>query len=72
VVGEPQGNGVTERFLRTHREQWQPSRFFEDADDLRRGVAAFVYAYNDEWLTERLGRRTPREAFRDATAAQVA
>ena len=71
-VGEPQGNGVAERFMRTLKEQCLWSRLFEDVDDLRQGVAAFVDAYNDEWLIERLGHRTPREAFRDAMAAEAA
>ena len=65
-VGEPQGNGVAERFMRTLKEQCLWSRLFEDVDDLRQGVAAFIDAYNNEWLIERLGHRTPREAFRDA------
>jgi hypothetical protein len=45
---------------------------FENVDDLRQGVAAFIDAYNNEWLIERLGHRTLREAFRDAMAAQAA
>ena len=70
-VGEPQGNGVAERFMRTIKEQCLWSRLFEDTDDLRQGVATFIQTYNDEWLIGRLGRRTPREAFNEATA-QVA
>ena len=71
-VGEPQGNGVAERFMRTIKEQCLWSRLFDDVDDLRQGVAAFIETYNNEWLIERLGHRTPREAFRDATAAEAA
>jgi putative transposase len=70
-VGEPQGNGVAERFIRTLKEQCLWSKLFEDTNDLRQGVAAFITAYNAEWLIERLGHRTPREAFIQATA-QVA
>jgi putative transposase len=64
-------NGVAERFMRTIKEQCLWSRLFEDTDDLRQGVATFIQTYNDEWLIERLGHRTPREAFNEATA-QVA
>jgi putative transposase len=71
-VGEPQGNGVAERFMRTLKEQCLWSRLFDDVDDLRQGVGAFVELYNEQWLIERLGHRTPREAFSDATAAAAA
>jgi putative transposase len=71
-VGEPQGNGVAERFMRTIKEQCLWTRLFSDTDDLRQGVAAFTRTYNDEWLIERLGHRTPREAFAQATAQAAA
>ena len=58
-MGEPQGNGVAERFIRTLKEQCLWSKLFDETDDLRQGVAAFVEIYNDEWLIERLGHRTP-------------
>jgi putative transposase len=70
-VGEPQGNGVAERFIRTLKEQCLWARLCDDVDDLRQGVATFIETYNNEWLIERLGHRTPREAFNEATA-QVA
>ena len=47
------------------------ARLCDDVDDLRPGVATFIETYNNEWLIERLGHRTPREAFNEATA-QVA
>ena len=53
----------------THKCLW--SRLFADVDDLRQGVGTFIQAYNEEWLIERLGHRTPGEAFNEATA-QVA
>jgi hypothetical protein len=54
---------ATERFVRTIKEQCLWSKLFEDTDDLRRGVGAFIEIYNNEWLIERLGHRTPRKAF---------
>ena len=71
-VGEPQGNGVAERFMRTLKEQCLWSRLFEDTDDLRQGVATFIETYNNEWLIERLGHCTPREAFIEATTVKAA
>jgi putative transposase len=70
-VGEPQGNGVAERFIRTLKEQCLWARLCADVDELRQAVASFIETYNNEWLIERLGHRTPREAFSEATA-QVA
>jgi putative transposase len=71
-VGEPQGNGVAERFIRTLKEQCLWSRLFIDVDDLRQGVTNFTETYNNEWLIERLGHRTPKEAFIEATAEKAA
>ncbi len=67
-VGEPQGNGVAERFIRTLKEQCLWARLCDDVDDLRQAVATFTETYNNQWLIERLGHRTPREAFNEATA----
>ena len=54
------------------KEQCLWSRLFFDVDDLRQGVAAFVETYNNEWLIERLGHRTPKEAFIEAAAEKAA
>ena len=71
-VGEPQGNGVAERFIRTLKEQCLWARLCDDVDDLRQAIATFVETYNNQWLIERLGHRTPREAFNQATAPVAA
>ncbi|MDP8959697.1 MAG: hypothetical protein M3N51_11035 [Actinomycetota bacterium] len=49
--------------MRTLKEQCLWARVYEDADDLRQGVAAFTHLYNTEWLIERHGHLTPREAY---------
>jgi putative transposase len=61
-VGERQGNGVAERFIRTLKEQCLWARLCDDVDDLRQAVATFIENYNNEWLIERLGHRTPRRS----------
>jgi hypothetical protein len=62
---------VAERFIRTLKEQCLWAELYDDVDHLRHAVSSFTELYNDEWLIERLGHRTLREAFNDATA-QVA
>ncbi len=59
-VGEPECNGVIERFMRTLKEQCIYLHRFQSLDggaaDHR---ATFIARYNTEWLIERLGHRTP-------------
>jgi putative transposase len=71
-VGEPECNGVAERFIRTLKEQCLWAELYEDLDHLRQAVITFTELYNTEWLIERLGHRTPREAFAAATLEDVA
>ena len=61
-VQQPQTNGVAERFNRTLKEQIIHGRIFQNLDDLRAAVAAFVELYNREWRLEKLGFQTPCEA----------
>ena len=62
-VGEPETNGCAERWIKTLKEQCLWARLYVDLDDLRQGVADFVELYNREWLIQRHGHRTPREAY---------
>ena len=62
-VGEPPCNGCAERFIRTLKEQCIWTKRWESIEELRAGVKEFVERYNREWLIERLGHRTPREAY---------
>jgi len=43
-----------------------------DVVDLRNAVTEFVERYNTEWLIERHGHATPREAYQAAIAARAA
>jgi putative transposase len=67
-VGEPQTNGTAERFMRTLKEQFLWSRQFDGVDDLRVALAAWMKTYNNQWLVERLGHRTPKEAYASFTS----
>lgn len=61
-VGEPECNGVMERFIRTLKEQCFYLQRFESLEQARAIIAAFIDRYNHEWLIERLGHRTPAQA----------
>ena len=62
LVGEPETNGVEERFHRTMKEQCIHGRIFKDVEEVRLTIEAFVEDYNDEWLLAKLSYRSPREA----------
>ena len=71
-VGEPPCNGCAERFIRTLKEQCIWSRTWRTVEELAAGVRAFVESYNDDWLIERHGHCTPREAYARALTAGAA
>lgn len=62
LVGEPETNGVVERFTRTLKEQIIHGRTYRNADELRAAVAAFVATYNQHWRLEKLRFQSPLEA----------
>ena len=66
-IGEPQCNGVAERFMRTLKEQCVYLHHFESLEQARAIIAAFIARYNTQWLIERLGHRTPTQARVEAT-----
>jgi len=62
-VAEPETNGVTERFNRTLKEQVIYGRQYRNIEDLRIAIAAFMDLYNKHWLEEKLGFKSPRQAY---------
>ena len=70
-VRQPEGNGCIERFFRTLKEQLLWVQHFRDVEELRHALLAFKQRYNEEWLIERLGYRSPAQARR-AFAPQAA
>ncbi|MBZ2180727.1 MAG: integrase core domain-containing protein, partial [Acidobacteria bacterium] len=64
-VSEPQTNGVAERFNRTLKEQVIYGRVFQNIQDVRSAVAAFINKYNQQWLVGKLGYRSPAQARRE-------
>lgn len=67
-VGEPQCNGVIERFMRTLKEQCVWLHRFATLDEARTIIGAFIERYNHQWLIERLDHRTPAVARREMLA----
>ena len=61
-VGEPETNGVIERFFRTFKEQVIHGRIYQTIDDVRDAVRSFVAQYNAEWLIEKIGYISPTQA----------
>ena len=68
-VGEPECNGVIERFMRTLKEQCLYLHRFQNLAEARRIIGEFIARYNTKWLIERLGHRTPVAARATMMAA---
>jgi transposase InsO family protein len=70
-VGEPECNGVIERFIRTLKERCLYLHQFASLEEARQVIGAFIQRYNTAWLIARLGYRTPAAA-RAAAWAEAA
>ena len=71
-VSQPETNGVVERFFRTLKEQAVYGRVFRNLAEVRQAVAEFVELYNEYWLIEKNGYRSPlrsREVYCERAAA---
>ena len=62
-VSEPETNGVIERFNRTLKEQVIYGRQYRNIEELRVAVADFIDRYNKYWIVEKLGFKSPRQAY---------
>jgi len=60
-VRAPEGNGCSERFIRTLKENLLWVRTFETIEELRQALLAFRETYNTTWLVERHGFLTPTQ-----------
>ena len=70
-VREPEGNGCAERFIRVLKENLLWVRTFSTTEELRQALIEFKEEYNQYWILERHGYRTPREAA-EAAAQRLA
>ena len=68
-VGEPECNGIMERWIRTLREECLYMHDFESLEEAREIIGEFIQRYNEEWILERFGYRTPKEVRLSFAAA---
>jgi transposase InsO family protein len=71
-VRAPEGNGCAERFIRTLKEQLLWVRPLDTVEELRLAIHAWLKVYNERWLNERHGHRSPAQVRRDLLASSVA
>lgn len=69
---EPETNGISERFIRTFKEQVLYGRIYQNIKELTDAVNNFVAIYNSQWRLERLGFLTPLEARKNYYLTQAA
>lgn len=64
-VAEPETNGVAERFYKTLKEQIIYGRTYRTIEELRIAIADFIERYNRYWLVEKLGFKSPLQAYEE-------
>jgi transposase InsO family protein len=64
-VREPEGNGCAERFIRVLKENLLWVRRFDTVEELRLALLAFRQTYNQSWIIERHGYKTPARVRAD-------
>jgi hypothetical protein len=60
-VRAPEGNGCAERFIRTLKQHLLWVRTFRTVEELRLAPINFRRTYNESWLIERHGYRSPAQ-----------
>jgi transposase InsO family protein len=68
-VGEPECNGVAERFIRTLKEERLHLHGFNSLEEARGIIGAFIKRYNHGWILERHGYKAPTQARDHLTRA---
>ena len=71
-VRAPEGNGCAERFIRTLKEQLLWVHAYRTIEELRLAMLEWLNVYNENWLIQRHGHRSPAQVRRDFIAIQAA
>jgi putative transposase len=71
-VREPEGNGVAERFIRTLKENLLWVRTFNTIRELLEALYEFRRTYNEQWLMEKHGYKTPSQVRRELAGEKAA
>jgi putative transposase len=71
-VREPEGNGVAERFIRTLKENLLWVRAFNTVEELSLALQEFKRTYNQLWILQDHGYKTPNQLRQEAPARQEA
>ena len=66
-VREPEGNGCAERFIRTLKENLLWIKSFKTIEELREALHQFKEQYNNHWIIERHGYKTPDQVRKEQT-----
>lgn len=64
-VRAPEGNGCAERFIRTLKENRLWITTFDTIEELQAALQKFKEDYNEHWLIQRHGLRSPSQFRRD-------
>jgi len=68
-VRAPEGNGVAERFVRILKENLLWVRTFDTVEELRQALLDFKRTYNQNWIIQRHGYKTPAQVRREQLQA---
>ena len=71
-VRSPESNGCIERFNRTLEEEVFSLSHFKTLEDARAAIKKFIDDYNEDWLLERLGYKSPLEYMAEYETIKVA
>ena len=71
-VRQPQGNGCVERFIGLLKENLLWVHTFSTVEELRQALIEFKQRYNQQWILQRHGYKTPAQVRQEKRSSQNA